>query len=111
MPGTTAKDSIGNQTRDRVQDEVLNSACTRELVLRLHRIEGQVRGVTRMVETGQSCSDVLIQLSAVISAARCVGLLVLQEHVRQTLLEECHEPETVLGEINEAMESFTRVAC
>ncbi len=49
---------------------------------RLRRIEGQVRGVQRMVEDDVYCLDVLTQLSAIIAAARQTGLLVLEDHVR-----------------------------
>lgn len=45
-------------------------------------MEGQVRGVQRMVEEDQECLDVPTQLSAVIAAARTTGLLVLEDHSR-----------------------------
>ena len=53
---------------------------------RLRRMEGQVRGVQRMVEEDQYCLDVLTQLSAIIAAARQTGLLVLEDHVRGCVL-------------------------
>ena len=53
-----------------------------KLLARLRRMEGQVRGVQRMVEEDQYCLDVLTQLSAIIAAARQTGLLVLEDHVR-----------------------------
>jgi len=49
---------------------------------RLRRMEGQVRGVQRMVEGDEYCLDILTQLSAIIAAARQTGLLVLEDHVR-----------------------------
>lgn len=49
---------------------------------RLARIEGQVRGIARMVEDERYCIDVLTQLAAVQTALEAVGLKVLDEHVR-----------------------------
>jgi DNA-binding FrmR family transcriptional regulator len=53
-----------------------------KILARLRRIEGQVRGVQRMVEDDVYCLDVLTQLSAIIAATRQTGLLVLEDHVR-----------------------------
>jgi DNA-binding FrmR family transcriptional regulator len=49
---------------------------------RLRRIEGQVRGIERMVEDDRYCMDVLTQISAVSKALDAVALEVLDEHVR-----------------------------
>jgi DNA-binding FrmR family transcriptional regulator len=57
-----------------------------KILARLRRMEGQVRGVQRMVEEDQYCLDVLTQLSAIIAAARQTGLLVLEDHVRGCVL-------------------------
>jgi DNA-binding FrmR family transcriptional regulator len=48
---------------------------------RLRRIEGQVRGISRMIEEDQYCIDVLTQISAVSSALRSVALNLLDEHL------------------------------
>jgi len=53
-----------------------------KILARLRRMEGQVRGVQRMVEGDEYCLDILTQLSAIIAAARQTGLLVLEDHVR-----------------------------
>ena len=52
------------------------------LTKRLHRIEGQVRGVERMVEDDRYCIDILTQLGAVDTALEAVALKVLEEHVQ-----------------------------
>jgi len=51
------------------------------LVKRLRRIEGQVRGLERMVEEDRYCIDVLTQISAVTTALEGVALKVLEDHV------------------------------
>src|SRR5918998_335284 len=60
-----------------------------KILARLRRMEGQVRGVQRMVEEDQYCVDVLTQLSAIIAAARQTGLLVLEDHIRGCVLGTC----------------------
>jgi DNA-binding FrmR family transcriptional regulator len=52
------------------------------LVKRLHRIEGQVRGVERMVEDDRYCIDILTQISAVNTALESLAFKILDEHVR-----------------------------
>ena len=52
------------------------------LIKRLHRIEGQVRGVEKMVEDDRYCIDILTQLGAVDTALEAVGIKVLEDHVQ-----------------------------
>jgi DNA-binding FrmR family transcriptional regulator len=52
------------------------------LVKRLHRIEGQVRGIERMVEDERYCVDVLTQIGAVTTALESLAFQILDEHVR-----------------------------
>jgi DNA-binding FrmR family transcriptional regulator len=52
------------------------------LVKRLHRIEGQVRGIERMVEDDRYCIDILTQIAAVNTALEALALKILDEHVR-----------------------------
>jgi DNA-binding FrmR family transcriptional regulator len=58
-----------------------------ELGDRLRRIEGQVRGLQRMVEDEAYCIDVLTQVNAVNAALRAVGVALLDEHVRHCVKE------------------------
>lgn len=57
------------------------------LLARLSRIEGQVRGVRRMVEDGRACAEVLPQLRSVIQALCRVQDLTLNQHLRRCLRE------------------------
>ena len=52
------------------------------LIKRLHRIEGQVRGVERMVEDDRYCIDILTQIAAVNTALESLAFKILDEHVR-----------------------------
>ena len=80
-----------------------------KILARLRRIEGQVRGVGRMVENDQYCVDVLTQISAIIAALRTTGLVVLEDHVRGCVMGAGPEDrESVLDELTGAIERFTR---
>lgn len=52
------------------------------LITRLHRIEGQVRGVEKMVEEDRYCVDILTQISAATTALESLALQILDEHIR-----------------------------
>jgi DNA-binding FrmR family transcriptional regulator len=52
------------------------------LVKRLHRIEGQVRGIERMVEDDRYCIDVLTQIAAANTALESLAVTILDDHVR-----------------------------
>jgi CsoR family transcriptional regulator, copper-sensing transcriptional repressor len=52
------------------------------LVKRLHRIEGQVRGIERMVDDDRYCIDILTQIAAVNTALESFAFKILDEHVR-----------------------------
>jgi CsoR family transcriptional regulator, copper-sensing transcriptional repressor len=80
-----------------------------KILARLRRIEGQVRGVQRMVEEDKYCVDVLTQLSAIIAGARAAGLLILEDHIRGCVINaDPEDQEDVLDELTTAIERFTR---
>jgi DNA-binding FrmR family transcriptional regulator len=58
-------------------------------VRRLRRIEGQVRGLERMVGEGRECEEILTQMMAVRSGLEQVSLLLLDHHVKDCLLGDC----------------------
>jgi CsoR family transcriptional regulator, copper-sensing transcriptional repressor len=64
------------------------SASQQQLLRRLARLEGQVRGVARMVEEDRYCIDVLTQISAIQAALDAVALGLVDGHVRVCLRED-----------------------
>jgi CsoR family transcriptional regulator, copper-sensing transcriptional repressor len=58
----------------------------KDVLLRLKRIEGQVRGLQKMVGNGAPCADILTQVAAVTAAMKKVGMVAVQ-----TYMEECFE--------------------
>ena len=69
------------------QHGYVRSGQKEALVKRLKRIEGQVRGVQKMIEEERYCIDILTQLAAVTSALDGVGLRVMEDHVRHCVRE------------------------
>ena len=67
-----------------------------KLLNRLHRIEGQVRGVARMLEEGRYCIDVLTQIQAIRAALTRVESEMLKDH-----LDHCIESAIVSGDVDE----------
>ena len=60
----------------------------KDLVNRLSRIEGQVRGIKRMVEEDAYCPEILIQVSAVNAALNSFNKVLLAEHIRSCVAED-----------------------
>jgi CsoR family transcriptional regulator, copper-sensing transcriptional repressor len=77
---------------------------------RLRRIEGQARGLQRMVEEEQYCIDILTQVSAMTKALQAVSLSLLDEHLSHCVLEAAREggPEAEL-KIKEASDAIGRL--
>jgi CsoR family transcriptional regulator, copper-sensing transcriptional repressor len=83
------------------------------LVKRLHRIEGQVRGIERMVEDDRYCIDILTQISAVGTALDSLALQLLDGHVRHCVADamasgDGAEVETKTIELLAAVQRFTK---
>lgn len=57
-----------------------NHERTHEVVKRLSRIEGHIRGIKKMLENGQSCDQILLQLSAVKAALNKATKILLEDH-------------------------------
>lgn len=60
--------------------------CSKDdIIKRLRRIEGQVKGIQKMVESDQNCSDILIQIAAVRAAINKVGGLMLENYSKSCI--------------------------
>ncbi|MBW6473942.1 MAG: metal-sensitive transcriptional regulator [Anaerolineaceae bacterium] len=67
--------------RNRNHMQLTDSQAKDKLINRLHRIEGQVRGVQSMISDERNCRDILQQLSAIRSAVQGVSLLLLEDYM------------------------------
>ena len=63
------------------------SVNRKDLLDRLRKVEGQVRGIQRMVQEDQYCIDVLTQVNSATAALKAVGMGLLDEHVRHCVKE------------------------
>jgi DNA-binding FrmR family transcriptional regulator len=81
-----------------------------DLLKRLSRAEGQVRGIARMVENDKYCIDILTQVSAATSALETVALSLLADHLSHCVAEAAAEGGPVAEEkIREANEAIARL--
>ena len=77
---------------------------------RLRRIEGQARGVARMVDEEQYCIDILTQISAMTKALHAVSLGLLEEHLGHCVVEAARTSDEAAQEkVAEAVAAITRL--
>lgn len=74
-----------HKTKERSEKE------KKSMINRLSRIEGQVRGIKKMVEADAYCPDILIQVSAVNAALNSFNKVLLAEHIRTCVTEDIRE--------------------
>ncbi|WP_019203218.1 metal-sensitive transcriptional regulator [Tsukamurella sp. 1534] len=84
-----------------------------EYLKRLRRIEGQARGLQRMVEDEKYCIDILTQVSAMTKALQAVGLGLLEDHLSHCVVDAARSGDdeataTKLKEATDAIARFTR---
>jgi DNA-binding FrmR family transcriptional regulator len=81
-----------------------------QIEARLRRVEGQVRGVQKMIDEDRYCIDVLTQVSAIKAALDGVALLLLQDHTEHCVVEavQAGKGGEKIRELNEAVERLVR---
>jgi DNA-binding FrmR family transcriptional regulator len=78
------------------------------LLARLRRVEGQIRGLQRMVEQDTYCIDVLTQISAATRALQAVALGLLEGHIGHCVVEAAQQGDPTL-KVKEATEAISRL--
>lgn len=73
-------------------------ALKEDLVKRMNRVEGQIRGIKGMIERNVYCNDILNQISAAQSALHAVAKLLLESHMKTCVLERLKEGDTDVAE-------------
>ncbi len=88
----------------------MQSDPQKSLLLRLKRIEGQVRGVQRMIEEEDECSEIMNQIAAIKSAINQVGILVFESHARDCIYRSMNEDdnEQIFNEVVKMMGRFIK---
>ena len=82
---------------------------TKAVLNRLSRAQGHLDAVRKMVERGEDCSQVLVQLSAVISALNGTGRAILKDHISHCIVDavEAGDQEAIQS-LNDAIDRFMR---
>lgn len=82
-----------------------------QLLTRLRRIEGQVRGLQKMIDEEKYCVDVLTQVSSVMAALQKVGVLVLEHHIQgcvRNAIVRGEDEDRAVKELIEVVERFSK---
>jgi DNA-binding FrmR family transcriptional regulator len=81
------------------------------VINRLKRIEGQIRGLMKMIEDDKSCEDILIQISSAKSALHKTGQVILEGHLHHCVLDGIREgnEEETFKKLSSAIEQFSRI--
>lgn len=87
----------------------LSELDKKDLDIRLKRIEGQVRGIQRMVDEDKYCVDILIQINAIRGALKKVGLKILDKHIHGCVQRAIknEEGDTIINELMDVLAKFT----
>ncbi|KXS42898.1 MAG: hypothetical protein AWU54_1175 [Candidatus Frackibacter sp. T328-2] len=92
----------------------MNSLCDldkKELITRLRRIEGQVRGLQRMVDEEKYCVDVLTQIAAARAALNKVGMSILEDHTHGCVTKavaDDDQGDEIIDELMDVIFKFTK---
>lgn len=75
----------------------------KECITRLNRIDGQIKGIVKMIENGEECEQVLVQLHACTCALKKTSNIILKNH-----LNTCVKESVARGE-DDVMQAFTKI--
>ena len=79
-----------------------------EVIARLRRVEGQVRGLQKMVESDTYCIDILTQITAASNALKKVAVGLLDEHIRHCVVQGSEEGKDMVAEATKAIERLVK---
>lgn len=92
-----------HKTKERQEKEY------KDLIHRLNRIEGQIRGIKGMVEEDKYCTDILIQVSAVNAALNSFNKVLLANHIRSCVVNDIREgKEETIDELVETLQKVMK---
>ncbi|NLY43978.1 MAG: metal-sensitive transcriptional regulator [Clostridiaceae bacterium] len=87
-----------------------HDSCKDDILKRLKRIEGQVKGIYKMVEQDKCCSDILVQVAAIRAAINKVGGLILENYSRNCIKDAVKkkDEEETINELIDIVLKFIR---
>ncbi|WP_081410883.1 metal-sensitive transcriptional regulator [Desulfotruncus alcoholivorax] len=103
-------ESTGETTRDTLDKKTPagDPAIQAEVLSRLKKIEGQVRGVQKMVQDCRNCGDIVIQLTAIKAAINRVGATVLAFHLADKIKNDLSQNNDINASLTEFMNIFKK---
>ena len=97
------RESCCHKTKERSEKEYT------DLIHRLNRIEGQIRGIKRMVEDDAYCTDILTQVSAATAALNSFNKVLLANHIRTCVVDDIRAgKEETIDELVETIQKMMR---
>ncbi|GAA0391352.1 metal-sensitive transcriptional regulator [Paenibacillus motobuensis] len=101
-PGCCSSDEMGRKSHHSDKEKS-------NMISRLNRIEGQIRGIKGLIEKDTYCDDVLNQIASVQSALNGVGKLLLEHHMKSCVIERIQDGDTeVLDELLTTMNKLMK---
>jgi DNA-binding FrmR family transcriptional regulator len=100
----------GRGDRQMSEKGSLSTETEQDVLDRLKRVEGQIRGLQRMIQEGQDCRSVVTQLSAVRAALDRAAFLYFASHMKECLSRTPGEGEAKAPSVDEMMEMFLKLA-
>lgn len=79
-----------------------------DILARLRRIEGQVRGLQRMVDNDEYCIDILTQINAATGALKKVAVGLLDDHIRHCVVNQTEEGKDMITEATAAIDRLVK---
>ena len=81
------------------------------VIKRLKRIEGQIRGLIKMVESDKPCEDILIQIGSAKAALHKTGQVILESHLHHCVVDGIRhgDEEETVKKLSSALEQFSRL--
>ncbi|HOV69422.1 MAG TPA: metal-sensitive transcriptional regulator [Clostridia bacterium] len=82
-----------------------------DLFLRLKKIEGQIRGISAMLEEERDCEDIIIQLSAVNSAVTNLAKIIMADHIEHCLVKAIKDgdEQATIAKLKKAIDQFVKL--
>lgn len=98
-----------SHSHDEEHDHKHSHEYTKVVLNRLSRASGHLESVKRMVEDGKDCSEILIQLSAVIAALNSTGKVILKDHIGHCIVDAVEsDDKTAIDNLNKAIDRFIK---
>ncbi|SFG72020.1 DNA-binding transcriptional regulator, FrmR family [Desulfotomaculum arcticum] len=110
MPRAKSNESTGETSRECIDKMITagDPSMQAEVLSRLKKIEGQVRGVHKMVQDCRDCGDIVIQLTAIKAAVNRVGATVLACHLADKIKSDLSQNNDINASLNEFMSIFKK---